>query len=106
VELPRLQEIWKKYQDEGLSVVAIQSDQDRERGLRLVEEKGLTFHILHNEVENDVVNGVLRSEGNPSTFIIDREGRVLSYHLGFEEGDEVELEKEVSDLLASPDGCG
>jgi peroxiredoxin len=104
--LPRLEEIWKKYKDEGLSIVAIQSDQDRERGLRLVEEKGLTFHILHNEVDNDVVNGVLLSEGNPSTFIIDREGRVMSYHLGFEEGDEIELENEIADLLAAPDGCG
>ena len=105
MELPRLEEIWKKYKDEGLSIVAIQSDQDREKGLRLVEEKGLTFHILHNEEENDVVNGVYRSEGNPSTFIIDREGRILSYHRGFQEGDEVELEKEITDLLAS-EGCG
>jgi peroxiredoxin len=105
VELPRLEEIWSKYKDEGLSIVAIQSDQDREKGMRLVEEKGLTFHILHNEVDNDVVNGVLRSEGNPSTFIIDREGRVVSYHLGFQEGDEIILEQEITDLLASPDGC-
>ncbi len=105
MELPRLEEIWSKYKDEGLSIVAIQSDQDREKGMRLVEEKGLTFHILHNEVDNDVVNGVLRSEGNPSTFIIDREGRVVSYHLGFQEGDEIMLEQEITDLLASPDGC-
>lgn len=105
MELPRLEEIWSKYKDEGLSIVAIQSDQDREKGMRLVEEKGLTFHILHNEVDNDVVNGVLRSEGNPSTFIIDREGRVVSYHLGFQEGDEIILEQEITDLLASPDGC-
>ena len=106
MELPRLEGIWNKYKDEGLSIVAIQSDQDREKGLRLVEEKGLTFHILHNEEDNDVVNGVLLSEGNPSTFIIDREGRVVSYHLGFQEGDEVELEQEIIDLLASSEGCG
>jgi hypothetical protein len=61
---------------------------------------------LHNEEGNDVVNGLLRSEGNPSTFIIDREGRVLSYHLGFQDGDEAKLEKEISDLLESSGGCG
>ena len=105
MELPRLEELWNTYKDEGLSIVAIQSDQDREKGMRLVEEKGLTFHILHNEVDNDVVNGVLRSEGNPSTFIIDREGRVVAYHLGFEEGDELELEKEIVELLASRGEC-
>ena len=106
MELPRLEEIWQEFKDQGLSIVAVQSDQDHEKGRLLVEEKGLTFHILHNEEENDVVNDVYLSEGNPSTFIIDRAGRVLSYHLGFQEGDEDELEKEITDLLASPDGCG
>jgi peroxiredoxin len=104
--LPRLQELWQKYRDEGLSIVAIQSNQDLERGRRVVEEKGLTFHVLLNEEDNDVVWGTYLSEGNPTTFVIDREGRVLTYHLGFELGDEVELEKEIVDLLASPDGCG
>jgi len=56
-------------------------------------------------VENDVVNGIYLSEGNPTTYIIDREGRVLSYHLGFQEGDEVELEEEITDLLTSSGGC-
>lgn len=105
MELPRLEEIWKKYRDEGLSIVAVQSDRDREKGQRLVEDKGLTFHILHNEAENDVVNGVYRSQGNPSTFLIDREGRIVRYHLGFEDGDELELEREIVELLGSPEGC-
>ena len=85
--------------------MAVQSNQDLEKGRRVVEEKGLTFHLLHNEADNDVVWGAYLSEGNPTTFVIDREGRILSYHLGFQEGDEVKLEKEITDLLASLDGC-
>jgi cytochrome c biogenesis protein CcmG/thiol:disulfide interchange protein DsbE len=105
VELPRLQEIWNTYEDEELSIVAIQSDQDHEKGRRLVEEKGLSFYILRNEVEKDVVNEIYLSEGNPTTYIIDREGRVLSYHLGFQKGDEVEIEQEITALLTSTSGC-
>ena len=105
MELPRLEEIWKKYKDEGLSIVAVQSNQDNEKGRKLVEKNGLSFPVLLNEAENDVVYGVYRSEGNPSTFLIDREGRILSYHLGYEEGDDVEYEQEIADLLASPEGC-
>jgi cytochrome c biogenesis protein CcmG/thiol:disulfide interchange protein DsbE len=105
VELPRLQQIWEKYGDEGLSIVAVQSDKDLENGRRLIEKNGLTFHILHNEAENDVVNGVYLSEGNPTTYIIDRDGRILSYHLGFQEGDEVELEEEITALFTSSGGC-
>ena len=105
-ELPRLEEIWQEYKDAGLSLVAIPSHQDREKGRLLVEEKGLTFHVLQNEEDNDVVWGVYQSKGNPTTFVIGPEGRVLSYHLGFEEGDEIELEEEIAALLASPEGCG
>ena len=105
MELPRLQQIWEKYGDEGLSIVAVQSDEDLENGRRLVEEKGLTFHILRNEAKNDVINGVYLSEGDPTTYVIDRDGRILSYHLGFQEGDDVELEKEITALLTSSGGC-
>ena len=105
MELPRLEKIWKKHRDAGLSIVAVQTNQDLEKGRRLVEEQGLTFNILHNEEDNDVVWGLYQGEGNPSTFVIDGEGRILSYHLGFEEGDEVELEKKIAGLLSSPDGC-
>jgi hypothetical protein len=75
------------------------------KGRGPVEEKGFTFQILETEMDNDVVSDVYRIEGNPSTYVIDREGRILSYHLGFQEGDELELEKEITDLLASSDGC-
>jgi len=105
VELPRLETLWQKYQDSGLSVVAIQSNQDLDRGRSLVDQKGLTFHVLHTEVDNDVVNDLYLSEGNPTTYLIDRDGRILSYHLGFQDGDEVALEKEITDLLGSQDGC-
>ena len=106
MELPRLQEIWKKYESEGLSIVAVQSSQDHEKGRLLVEEKGLTFPVLLNEENNDVVWDLYQGEGNPTTYVIDSEGRILSYHLGFQDGDEVKLEKEIADLLASPGGCG
>ena len=101
MELPRLEEIWKKYRDRGLSIVAVQSNQDHEGGRRLAEEKGLTFHILENEVANDVANDLYRIEGNPTNYIVDNDGRIVSYHPGFEKGNEVELEREIAELLGS-----
>ena len=104
--MPRLEEIWQKYKDAGLSIVAIQSNQDHEKGNAFIEEKELTFQFLQNEEDNDVVWGVYQGVGNPTTFVIDREGRILSYHLGYQEGDEEILEQEITALLDSPDGCG
>ncbi len=97
--MPRLEILWQKYRDGGLSIVSVQSNQDRERGHAFIEEAGLTYHFLENEKDNDVVSGIYLSEGNPTTYLIDENGRVVSYHLGFRKGDEEGLEKEIRALL-------
>ena len=105
-ELPRLESIWQNHRDNGLSIVAVQSNQNLEKGRRLIEKTALTFHVLHNESDNDVVNGIYHSMGNPSTYVIDRDGRIVSFHLGFQEGDEKTLEAEILALLESGDDIG
>ena len=72
----------------------------------MAEDKGLTFPVLHTEQDNDVVWELYLSEGNPSTFLIDREGRIVSYHLGYQQGDEIALEQEIVELLDPTDRCG
>jgi hypothetical protein len=39
--------------------------------------------------------------GFPTSFIVDREGRIMYYHLGFDEGDGTLIEEEVLSLLES-----
>ena len=99
MELPRVEELWKKYRDKGFSAVAIETNRDRERAVKFIEEKGLTMHMLENEDENDVANGVFGIRSFPTTYIIDNEGRIVFYHLGFEDGDEKEMEQEILKLL-------
>jgi hypothetical protein len=83
------------------------STEGEKGGRAAIEEAYAVIDELHdNEADHDVVNGVHLSEDNPSTFVIDREGRILSYHLGFQDGDELGLEKEITDLLAPTGGCG
>ena len=99
MELPRVEELWKKYRDRGFSAVALETNRDRERAVKFIEEKGLTMHMLENGEENDVANGIFGMRSFPTSFIIDSEGRILFYHLGFEDGDEKEMEQEIIKLL-------
>jgi peroxiredoxin len=99
VELPHVEELWKKYRDRGFSAVAIEQSRDRERAVKFIKDNGLTMHMLENGEENDVVTDLFRVNGYPTTFIIDGEGRILFYHLGFYEGDEKKLEEEILKLL-------
>lgn len=103
MELPRLELIWKKHRDKGLAIVAVQSNEEREKASKIIEEGGLTFPILQNEKENDVLNDVFGVQGFPTSYVVDREGRIMHFHLGYTAGDEKTLEEEMTALL---DGRG
>jgi peroxiredoxin len=99
VELPHVEDLWKKYGDRGLSVVGIQTRKDPERAAAVIKECGMTFPLLENEEDNDVVYGKFGVDGVPTSYIIDGEGRIMYYHIGFQKGDEKELEREIRKLL-------
>jgi len=100
VELPRLQHLYEQYNDQGFEVVAVEAFQDTERATKFIEEKGLTYTMLENgEDDQAVVAEVFGVHSFPSSFLIDRNGRVMYYHLGFELGDEKKIAKEIESLL-------
>ena len=100
MELPRLQTIWEKHRDKGFEVIAIESNRETKRAMKFIEEAGLEFTCLENgDGESEAVEGVFQVMGYPTSFIVDRQGRIMYYHLGFDEGDEEVIEKEVLLLL-------
>jgi peroxiredoxin len=100
VELPRLQTIWEKHRDRGFEVIAIESTRETERAAKFIGEAKLGYTCLENGGgESEVVEGVFEVLGYPSSFIVDRQGRIMYYHFGFDEGDEKVIEEEVLSLL-------
>jgi cytochrome c biogenesis protein CcmG/thiol:disulfide interchange protein DsbE len=101
VELPRLEPLWQKYRDQGFSVVAVETTRDRDRAQEFIEKHKLTYHLLETEEEKQVVKDRFGVKWFPTSFLIDREGRIMICHVGFTVGDEVELEKEILRLARS-----
>jgi len=100
VELPRLQPLYEKYKDQGFEIVAVDGKRDTERATKFIEENGLTYTMLENaEDDAEIVGKVFKVRAYPSSFLIDRDGKVMYFHLGFEEGDEEHLEEEILKLL-------
>ena len=101
MELPRLEPIWQMYQEQGLQIVAIESERDTERAVEFIAEYDLTYHLLEdNEGDDNVLASKLEIFGFPTSYHVDREGRILYSHVGFEKGDEVQLEEEIKKLLS------
>ena len=100
MELPRLQPLYEQYKDEGFGVIAVDAKRDTERATTFIEEKGLTYTMLENaEDEAEIVGSLFKVRSFPSSFLIDRDGKVMFFHLGFEAGDEEHLEEEIQSLL-------
>ena len=100
MELPRLDPLWQKYKDQGLTVLAIESEQDTERALRFIADNDLTYPMVEDlEGEDSVVAEKLQIYGFPTSYLVDRTGQIMYSHIGFDEGDEVRIEQEILKLL-------
>ena len=92
--MPRLEPIWQKYREQGLSIVAIDTAQRGKSALKFIEEKKLTYHFLETHLgPDDPVTAVFSAAYVPINMVVDAEGRVLFLHSGYVEGDEAKLEK-------------
>ncbi len=100
MELPRLQPLYDTYREQGFEIVAVEAKRDTERATKFIYQHKLSFTCLENgEGNGDVVRGQFGVRGFPTSFLVDRQGRVMYYHLGFEEGDEAEIEEQLKTLL-------
>lgn len=100
MELPRLQPLYEKYKDQGFEIIAVDGKRDTERALKFIEDNGLSYTLLENgNTELEVADRLYRVIAYPSSFLIDRDGKVMYYHLGFEAGDEARFEEEIRSLL-------
>lgn len=79
-ELPALEAVHRRYEDQGLRVLGVNIGESRDEVQHFVTRSGLTFPILLDPNED-----ALRAFGSislPSSFLIDRDGRVRARWFG------------------------
>ena len=79
-EMPAMQRVYETYRDDGFVVLAVNVRESEEPVRAFIEELGLTFPILMDE-KGDVTN-TYRVYGLPTTYFLDREGRVYRVQVG------------------------
>lgn len=100
MELPRLQPLYETYRDQGFEIIAVDGKHDTERATKFIEENNLTYTFLENgEGDSEIAGSLYKVRAYPTSFLIDRDGKVMYVHLGFEPGDEERLEEEIKTLL-------
>jgi peroxiredoxin len=97
--LPVLEKLSQTYSSQGLVVVGVNIDKTAEhaRAFLAKNKLALSFVVVHDAKHE--VAARYAPPTMPSSYVIDRAGRVRSVHAGFKESDAAKLETELKALL-------
>lgn len=96
--LPLYNEMYHKYKDQGLEVVAISVDNPIEDGLDFLLDTPLDF-LIPSDPEGDAAE-LFEVIGMPTSYLISPDGEVRLVHMGFRDGDIEIIEQEVLKILS------
>jgi peroxiredoxin len=96
---PKLQDLNTKYGTSGLQIVGISEDEvdDKDKIPGFASTYGAKFALGWDEDKS--VARKYKPETMPSSFLIDKKGVVRFAHVGYHDGEEVQVEKEIQQLL-------
>lgn len=84
-------------------MIAVEKSRDTARAREFARSAQLGFHLVEDgEGDAAVARRVFRVLGVPTSFLVDRDGRVNYAHVGFRAGDEELYEREIRELLSRP----
>jgi peroxiredoxin len=94
VEIPNLLEIFRKFKDKKFVIISVSLDRDLPLARKFVAEKEMNWvHIIDREAASEIA-GKYQVEYIPSTFLINRAGKIEALQLRG-----TELGKKIAEML-------
>jgi cytochrome c biogenesis protein CcmG/thiol:disulfide interchange protein DsbE len=97
---PWMNELQQKHGGEGLVVLAVNLDQDRKLAEAFLGKTPAKFKIEYDP--NGAVARQFGVQAMPTSFLIDRTGKVRVRHAGFKDKHRTEREQQIAQLLKEP----
>lgn len=94
--IPELNELHEKYADSNLVILAVSMDEDIDSVKDFVADYDVIFPVLFDDKKISESFGIYTI---PTALVLDEEGIVIQYHLGYAPGIFEELLKDVKDRL-------
>lgn len=96
-EMPLLNRIQEKYRKAGFMLLGVNIDDRPEAAQAMARKLGVHFPILFDTEKR--VSRLYDVNAMPSTLLIDRDGKLRYFHLGYRPGYETRYESQVRELL-------
>jgi thiol-disulfide isomerase/thioredoxin len=96
-EIPGFIELQKKYGDKGLQIIGLSVDDTQKMAKDYVDAMKMNYPVLLAEGKEDILKAYDPIPSIPVSIIIDRQGRIVSRHLGIASMDV--FEKEIASLF-------
>ena len=96
-EMPLMDEIYKKYEKLGFTILAINVDEDSADADRFLDSVPVSFPILYDSESR--TSELFDVDAMPTTIMIDRNGNKRFLHRGYKAGYELDYEKQVKQLV-------
>jgi peroxiredoxin len=100
VEMPHLVDLYKKYKDRGLVVLAVSLDgpESLAQVNSVIHDKGMVFPVLLDE-ETTVISRYNPKKDMPTSVVIAKNGSIVYKHGGYTAGDENKIADAIAKLI-------
>jgi peroxiredoxin len=96
-EMPLMDDIFKKYEKLGFTILAVNVDEDSSDADSFLKSVPVTFPVLYDN--DSKVSELFEVDAMPTTVMIDKDGNKRFLHRGYKEGYELDYEKQVKKLV-------
>lgn len=95
---PWMNEMQKQYGDKGFKVLSINLDANKKHADRFLAQYPANFDVLYDP--KGKIARKYQLKGMPSSFLINKQGKVVSSHVGFTDEKKNKYQQEILALLA------
>jgi len=94
---PWMNNLQKRYGNKGFKVIAVNLDQEQDKAKAFLDKIPANFTVAYDP--EGVSATAFKVKGMPSSYLIDRTGKITFSHIGFREKEIPAMEKKIKQLL-------
>jgi peroxiredoxin len=96
-EMPVLESLYKRFKDKDLVIIGVSVDNEAANAKKFLSGVKVSFPIVHDA--GHVVADKFKPPRMPTSYVIDKTGKIRFVHAGFRKEDAKKIEDEVTKLL-------